>query len=174
MSNYKIDFKCLKYFVTAWSALIGFLMCAQTVNEPPWMVGERRWLKRPKTEWSFDFDRKVSCFGQEKWLIVFRIMCRTCFKGKYGQLYFSWTFSLTCLEALYWSTFKRQIWSRFEVRCWTKNVFQRIFKKMIQIIQKGNFGLISFFESGPKLPFGTILKRTKLAFWHVIINCDQN
>ena len=147
-----------------WTTVDGQRKEAAEMTEN-WMVF---WL-RPKSSVP-----KVSCFGQEKWLKEFKSHLGLASKLHFGQLYFSWKLTLTCLEALYWSTFKRQIWSRFEVRCWTKNAFSKNLQNMIQISQKSNFGLISYFESGPNLPFGTIWKWTKLAFWHVIINCDQN
>ena len=129
-----------------------------------WMVF---WL-RPKSSVP-----KVSCFGQEKWLKGFKILGTCVDTAFWSTLFLLKTYAHVHWSTV-WSTFKRQIWSRFEVRCWTKNAFSKNLQNMIQISQKSNFGLISYFESGPNLPFGTIWKWTKLAFWHVIINCDQN
>ena len=147
-----------------WTTVDGQRKEAAEMTEN-WMVF---WL-RPKSSVP-----KVSCFGQEKWLKEFKITFGTCFETAFWSTLFLLKTYAHVPWSTVWSTFKRQIWSRFEVRCWTKNAFSKNLQNMIQISQKSNFGLISYFESGPNLPFGTIWKWTKLAFWHVIINCDQN
>ena len=134
---------CNIIFTANFSVIHGYLMFHILVQKSVWWSSESRVKLASKRQiWST--------------LYLFEIYDHVS-KGKFGPL-------------SNWS--KRQVWSRFGENLDQTGLFQNNSHTWFKLFKKGKFGPDFFSESGPNLPFRTIWKWTKLAFWHVIINFE--